>query len=364
MSNCNCNCLPQCSTPTDILNCPDSSDHLEALSAYDDNCSPRKLSGLGMLYRDSSGVYHTDGSVNKGEIKLNPESVSGVNDLLGRGADGTILKIGGDSLDGATLVRVGGQWVATLRTGDKTIFQLTELGEYSDNLAVFGCGPGGTLRLGKFEGCESSVLWFDSTGKIKCKTIADLSKDLVLSPLCAAIVDAPTSFSASKFLTCDEDGKIVKAPYASPTNIDFLTAPVLLYSQHKGNPVDAPSNIIHYPAAPLATTGAFLTETTTVNLVDKPKYSPGAVAVQLNIIIKAYADTGSAFDIVVTVNGMEYSRAALPGEFRGGCNHNQVVVPINNPAKDIQIGCYFQVFSGDNIIDGGLVMVYLQAFVY
>lgn len=365
MSNCNCDCLPQCSTHTNPLTCPDSSDHLEAVAAFDDNCDVRKLHGGGLLYRDNSGVYHTDGSVNKGQITLNPESVAGVNDLLGRGADGTILRIGGDALDGATLVRVGGQWVSALRTGDKTIFQLTELGEYSDSLAVFGCGPGGTIRLGRFAGCVSSFLWFDNDGKLKCKSLAELAAELVLSPLCLAIPDAPADFSASRFLTCMTDGKLVKAPYVSPVNLDFLDTPVLLYSQAKGNPVDAPGGPVNsYPTNLTHVTGPFLNETVTIPLIGKPKYSSGAIAVLLNFRIKAYADINSSFDIVVVANGMEQGRVALPGQYRGGTDTNQAIVKINNPGRDVQLGCYIQVTAGDNVIDSAYVMIYLEAFLF
>jgi hypothetical protein len=185
---------------------------------------------------------------------------------------------------------------------------------------------------------------------------------------------ANLTFAAWRTETCPGGGSVNQLVSMGPSQldrilglnrqagaIDFTDTPELIYSQYKVNAIG--TFPVHYPAAPPAGTGSFLTQAVSVDMTTKTGYSANAKGVLLNFVLKAYTDEASSFDIVLAANGMEYARVALPGEFRGGTDTNQVMVPLL-PDGTIDINCYMQVTSGDAVSGFALALVYLQGFTY
>ena len=185
---------------------------------------------------------------------------------------------------------------------------------------------------------------------------------------------ANLTFAAWRTETCPGGGSVNQLVSMGPAQldrilglnrqagaIDFTDTPELIYSQYKVNAIGTFPP--HFPAAPPAGTGSFLTQAVSVDMTTKTGYSTNAKGVLLNFVLKAYTDEASSFDIVLAANGMEYARVALPGEFRGGTDTNQVMVPLL-PDGTIDINCYMQVTSGDAVSGFGLALVYLQGFTY
>jgi len=158
--------------------------------------------------------------------------------------------------------------------------------------------------------------------------------------------------------------ELVKGPTNSGAgSIDYLDAPIQIYSQYKivaGVSIDYGQSFYPDPGTP--TIGPIISETVLVDLTNKIKYSEYAKGVLLNVVLKGGTDANSTGDVIIAVDGMEYSRI-LGSFYAFGSNTNQVCVKI--PAnKKISISLIIQPNLGDSQWHSMLGAVYLQGFTY
>ncbi len=174
------------------------------------------MSGNGLAYSEDGSAANTDGSSRSGHIKLNPEKSGGAKGVLSRLSDGTMVTIGEDAPDGSVFYKVSGQWKAGTQTESKTTFLDTELLEYSNAIATFGCGPNGTVKLGKMAPCLDSLVYYNEAGRVVCLNMDDLAL-LLFKSLCAKAIPWDGVSCINGLMACTPDGMRLVKPIGGKT---------------------------------------------------------------------------------------------------------------------------------------------------
>ena len=204
MGKCSCtSCLPPGSAGTSC-SC-DTIDEGQTLVVKDENCNYKGLTGNGLAFSDGSTVTMTDGSERSGLIKLAPPDVPAAGRVMTLDPEGNMVTLGGNAVEGQVLIFKGGRWVVSSQTDAKTIFDPQQLGIYSDDIAAFGCGPEGTVRLGKLKRCASSLVFYDENQKVVCLDMDGLAK-LLYASLCSQATDWDGSACISGLMVCTPEG--------------------------------------------------------------------------------------------------------------------------------------------------------------
>ena len=204
MANCSCgSCLPP--GGSGVNNSCDTIDEGQTLVVKDENCNYKGLTGTGVAFSNGDTVTMTDGSERSGLIKLNTPNAAAAGSILALDPQGNIVDLGDGAVEGQTLLYQGGRWIVSSQTDAKTVFDPLQLGIYSDDIASFGCGPEGTVRMGRLKRCASSLVFYDENQKIICLGMDALAK-LLYTSLCSQATDWDGSACISGLMVCTPEG--------------------------------------------------------------------------------------------------------------------------------------------------------------
>lgn len=188
----------------------DSTDRLSEILGKNDNCQDRSLlPSPGIVVSNETEFFTTDGSENQGEISINPEQISGADALLvlDKGVIKKLIK----GVEGDFLQFKSGKWVPVNLTIAQTSFRQDQIGEFNSGvLAILGCGPNGTYKLGRFGGCEDALLYFDVNGNARCIDFPEL-----VGKLATAMCENLALYSSGCIggvIVCTPDGMKVLQP--------------------------------------------------------------------------------------------------------------------------------------------------------
>lgn len=153
----------------------DSAGRLNELIGNNDNGEKRVLlpNKEGIVVSNGSEFFSTDGSNEQGLIPLNPEEVASADHLLVLDQHGVRKLIKGT--EGDFLQFKSGKYVPVNASLAQTTFKVDQIGEFNSGvLAILGCGPTGTYKLGRFGGCTDAILYFDEDGNARCMDFPEL----------------------------------------------------------------------------------------------------------------------------------------------------------------------------------------------
>ena len=130
--------------------------------------------------------------------------------------DGTLVTLGEDAPDGSVFYKLSGQWKAGTQTESKTTFIDSELLEYNNSLATFGCGPNGSVRLGKMAACSESLIYYNESGRLVCLDMEALAL-LLYKSMCSQAIPWDGASCISGLMACTPDGMRMVKPIGGKT---------------------------------------------------------------------------------------------------------------------------------------------------
>lgn len=201
-----------CNPATPLTNCvcPDVTQSGEVV-VMDDNCRPRRLIGKGILFqaKDSSAQL-TDGSEKNGLIVLDPPSTPSGDGLTVIDASGTVLKLDQFN-EGDVLTIEAGQIRFKSKQDQQNTYDPFKLRDGVGRLAIFLCGPNGTVGLGRYDGCTEGLLGFTEDVDIApAKTPTCISYEFIATKmqalLCAQVANMAEADVKTANLVCTNNG--------------------------------------------------------------------------------------------------------------------------------------------------------------
>lgn len=314
MSNCNC-CNPNCAPPCPGDSAPEGYDTThtgDKVLVADDNGAPRGLKGEGVLVRQDESAYHTKGSARDGEIKLNPEAIGAGDQLLVLAA-GVLKALIAAENEGKVLVVQGGKFTLVNPTEARTTFNSADLPEFTDSLAALGCGPNGTIRLGRHRVTPKTFLYYNEEGKLVALPEIDATK-LFLSLICGSATVLGPAEAIKYGLGCTDAGDVRK--FLPFTHAIYHVRPfvTIINQATPGNIPPSPGPVF----TPVSTNFDYRTVT---------GYDEKYTTAILDLLIAGYAGTRN-FDLYIVIDGVEYGRARLGQPLASDSVNNQILVPI------------------------------------
>ena len=209
-----------------------------AIRTSDRNGNPRDLEPNlhSVAHVDGNGIVKMRDGSNYDPITLKLSSLSGQRLVVGRmNDDGTVTELGyveGDK-DGFVMMKSGEFRVIPTPTKSVSFDSDDVAGSKTGQVALFSCGPDGTLSLVKFSGCGTKKsLVVDADGFVVCDDISDCAnaEETVDSDAIRMCVDGTEKFIKPNeaenkiIISCSGKWRIVKRPileYLLPAPVDL-----------------------------------------------------------------------------------------------------------------------------------------------
>lgn len=347
MSNCT-----NCSTnPVGTCVCPDVAQSGE-LVVMDDNCRPRRLIGSGVAFQEEGGTAQlTDGSEKNGLIVLNPPSTPSGNGLTVTDSKGTVLSLDQFN-EGDVLTIEAGQIVFRSKQDQQNTYDPFKLRDGVGRLAIFLCGPNGTVGLGRYDGCTDGLLGFSPDTEIApAKTPHCFSWNAIalkmVEFLCAQIPAIGDADVANGNLVCTNNG--LRKGQAAANTLYLANWSVIIaihtYNATLGSPIGLGYYLPGVPASVNAPTGP-APVTTSFNFTTVPGYDVAYKTAILHFVLKG-TTYGEWYDCVLLVNDREYARISVVGNADAGCDNCVNTFPF--PIPDSGIATFKFIYQGQEI---------------